>query len=79
VPEKYFTPVSEFSLQEAILSSVIEGGAPRSGWNVSFQGPSTVANSVVLCKDSVRVVAVEVLRKTTKTEPHGSSVIGTVV
>jgi hypothetical protein len=46
VPEKNFTPTSELSLQDASLSSLMEGGAPRSGWKFTVHGPSIVASSV---------------------------------
>ena len=46
MPEKYFTPGSSLSLQSERSSSVMESGAPRPGWNVTFHGPSTVVSWV---------------------------------
>src|SRR5580658_3913277 len=61
------------------LSSVTEGGAPRSGWKLTLHGPSTVDNCDSATLGSVRDVAVAGWRKTTKTVPHGSRFRGTVV
>src|SRR5579863_4006895 len=46
LPEKYLTPSSVLSFHAVSLSSVIDGGAPRSAWKFTVHGPSTVATSV---------------------------------
>src|ERR1700679_4183772 len=79
VPEKYFTPASGLSLQDESASNVILGGAPRPGWKATFQGPSNVASGVSLASGSTFEVSEVGLRKTTKTDPHGSRCKGTVV
>src|SRR5882724_3465624 len=79
VPEKYFTPLSWLSLQEESLSITADAGAPRPGWKVTFQEPSTVVNCVSVIFGKSRDGAVTGLRNTTNTVPHGSRCNGTVV
>jgi hypothetical protein len=43
IPEKYLTPASVLSLHDESSSSVIDGGAPRSGGKLTFHGPSMIA------------------------------------
>src|ERR1035441_116321 len=78
-PEKYLTSASLLSLQDASLSSVIVGGAPRPGWKLTFHGPSTVATCFSVLAGSVKEVPLVALWKTTNTVPQGSSVRGIVV
>ncbi len=61
------------------LSSVIDGGAPRPGWKLTFHGPSTSATFDSVSFGTVREVSLVALRNTTKTVPHGSRCSGTVV
>src|SRR5271157_50559 len=79
VPEKYFTPASWLSLHDDSFSRVIDGGAPRSGWKLTFHGPSIVASCVSVTLGSVRAVSLVGSRNTTNTVPHGSRCNGTVV
>ena len=71
-PEKYFTPGSVLSLHEASLSSVVDGGAPRSGWKLTFQAPSIVSSLLSIIVERVRELSLAGLRKTTNTVPQGS-------
>ena len=57
----------------------MEGGAPRSGWKLTFHGPFTVVSVGFGFGGTVREVSWLGLRKTTKTVPQGSSFSGTVV
>src|SRR4051794_2826072 len=79
MPEKYFTPASELSLHEASLSSMMESGAPRPVWKLTFHEPSSVASSFFCPVEMVRLDTDVGLRKTTKTLPQGSRSSGTVV
>ena len=67
------------SLQEASLSSVTDGGAPRPDWKATVQEPSIVVRVVSVGAGSFLVGAAAGLRKTTKTAPQGSRVRGTMV
>src|SRR4051794_7204616 len=78
-PEKYLIPASVESGQEMSLSSVAEGGAPRSASKLTFHGPSTSATLDSVIFGRVCEVSLVVLRKTTNTVPHGSRCRGTVV
>ena len=79
IPEKYFTPGFSLRLQSESSSSVMESGAPRPGWNVTFHGPLMVVTFVVVLVGIAREVSDVGLRNTTKTVPQGSSCSGTVV
>src|ERR1017187_4641218 len=78
-PEKYLTSASLLSLQDASLSSVIVGGAPRPGWKLTFHGPCNGATWFSVLAGSVKEVPLVALWKTTNTVPQGSSVRGIVV
>src|ERR1019366_3368888 len=82
-PEKYVTPSFGLSLQEVKRSKLSSSGAPRPGWNLTFQfwskespGPeSRVSTGGGGCL----VVPIAGLRKTTKMLPYGSRRNETIV
>ncbi len=79
MPEKYFTPVSLFSVHDASMSRVIDGGAPHFAGKPTVHGPDNVANCVSVVAGTLWDVSLVGFRKTTKTVPHGSRLSGTVV
>src|SRR5208282_4853827 len=72
-------PGSALSLHETSSFSVVDSGAPRPDWKLTFQGPPTSATFDSVSFGSSREVSVVDLRKTTNTVPHGSRCSGTVV
>src|SRR5262249_41223415 len=58
---------------------LMDGGAPRSAWKATFQGPSTARSCVSAGFGIVCDVSFVGLRNTTNTVPHGSRCSGTVV
>src|SRR5208337_2849273 len=62
-------------LHEISLSTVTDAGAPRPGWKLTFQEPSTVASSVSTTLGKVREVSFVGVRNTTNTVPRAPGAV----